>query len=202
MPYVEVANSKHSLLLLTRAVVQLIQSSTEFNKEHMISTEIHILTYQKSKQAELLNQLFEVILLQIRALSAYDQDIPSVYEYNDIETMESSLWILLTQLLDLSKLEISPKEEYILSIERLRSKLIQPTSKHNEESPMVPLLESQSNEIVEIKERTSSIIDPILHWSKNEPNKPSKQRKNNNNKNRDDQSFQIKIGSMYYKGFL
>lgn len=176
MQYVEVTNSKQSLLLLTHAVVQLIQASTAIDKNQMFIREVGFLTYQKTKQTELLNQLYEVIQSRKSTLSTYEQHAPTVPISNELDSLESSVGNLIKDLLDLYGTQTFPKEEYILSIERLQSKWLPVLPKQEVElsNDHLPKVKVRS------KELTTSVIDPILHWSKNETKKTTKQKINKN----------------------
>lgn len=194
MQYKEVTKSKQGFLMLTQAILQLIQTSNAMNLEQVPQRETTLLAYHRTKQSELLNQLFEVIQLRLIALSSNQQLSPSADTDNkDIEIMEASVTELLTHFFSLKDTDSSPNEEYLLSIERLRKKMVpNPLTTDTELSANKSLIEVKT----EIKEITRSVVSPILHWTKSAPNKTTKP------KNKKEDFYQIKIGSKIYSGFL
>ncbi|WP_143101122.1 hypothetical protein [Paenibacillus sp. 1_12] len=186
--------SRQSFLRLTEAILQLIQTSNAINLEQVPQRETSLLAYHRTKQSELLNQLFEVIQLRIIALSSSQQLSPSDDSDNkQSEIMEVSVTDLLTQFFSLKDTDYSPNEEYLLSIERLRKKLF-PNSltQDTELSANKPVVQIKT----EIKEIRRSVVSPILHWTKNAPNKTARL------KNKEEDFYQIRIGSKIYHGFL
>ncbi|OAB30301.1 hypothetical protein PMSD_21225 [Paenibacillus macquariensis subsp. defensor] len=204
MQYEEVIKIKQGLLMLTGAVVQLIYTSTTLDLDQNFKREIGLLAYHRTKQIELLNQLHEVIHLRVSELSDNEPFPPAPSDYKETKVMEFSVGELLTELLDLIDHGSSPKAEYLLSVERLREKWV-PTLLNKETEPTTDdppvvinaAVHVENVENVELKELTKSVINPILHWSKNKPKKHTKQKNI-----RDKDIYQIQIGSKTYEGFI
>ncbi|BBI32693.1 hypothetical protein [Cohnella abietis] len=171
----EVTKSKQGLLMLVGAVVQLIQTSTAIDLDHMFKREISLLAYHRTKQTELLNQLYEVFLSRINALSTYEQPSPSASDSKELEIMEASLRELLTGLLKKEEEPQLPADHIVLN------------------EP----IEAEPEDTAQSKEMTKNPTSPFLYLSKQDIKKTTKQR----NK-RDANTFEIQIGSQAYKGFL
>lgn len=200
----ELAKSKHGLLMLTGAIVQLIQASNVFKQNSLLKRETDLLTYHKTKQTKLLIQLHDIIILQISTLSAYEQTTHLSSETEEMKSIQSSTLELLTQFLKSTDAEALPKEQYILSIEQLRDKLLPVLLSNEGIDDEVELdLESDINHEInkelskEIRKITKNVAPPMLSWIKDKPKKVNKEKGK-----KDDQSIYIRIGSQSYQGVL
>ncbi|CAH8712385.1 hypothetical protein M5W83_27615 [Paenibacillus thiaminolyticus] len=167
MPYGEFTKIRQGLLLLTGAVLQLI--ITALHLDQRFKRERDLLAYHRTKQIELLNQLYEIIHLRIGTLFGCGQLTPSDSEIKEMKVLEAWISELLIELLNLSDIGELPKQPYILSLERLRNKLI-PSSVIPGVSPAANALSVPSKKspevYVEREKITKSVVNPILHWTK------------------------------------
>lgn len=194
----EVMKSKRGFLMLTCAIINLIKASTTIHSDPLLKREHDLTAYHRTKQTELLNQLYEVILLRVNSFSSFDS-ISFTSENNKLQSLELSTWEVLTEFLSLVDTESSPKEAYIFSIERLCEKL-QPITQKPEAIQATDLVSNIIRETVsEVRvesKRIKIFASPILQWSNKSPKKTNKQKKK-----KTDDSVRIKIGSKIYKEF-
>ncbi|MEK8132663.1 hypothetical protein WMW72_32760 [Paenibacillus filicis] len=194
----EITKNKQGLLLLTGAVIQLIQASTFLKLDHRFQREISMLAYHRVRQIELLNELFEVIRLRTSALLACGEFTSTISEIAETARIEASVSELMTQFLVLPDIGAFPKEAYILSMERLREKMTPglPATGLTVEAEVTTsqaigtLPESKKG-----RRLNRGAVNPILKWTKLKKNTKSVKKKNTD-------SFQIQIGSQTYNGFF
>lgn len=197
MSYGEFTRNRQGLLLLTGAVVQLILTSLAFHLDQRFKREIDLLTYHSTQQLKLLDQLYEVVERRISALVANGQLAPSASKKKDIESLEAWISELLTELLNLIDTEKLPKQSYVLSLERLRDKLIPDSVNPSENTVVDTNAKSAPGVYVKTDRMTKSVVNPILHWTNNKSKTtqvtPKKKAK------KADNTLKIRIGSQLYK---
>ncbi|MFD0717413.1 hypothetical protein [Paenibacillus sp. GCM10027626] len=198
MSYGEFTKNRQGLLLLTGAVVQLILTSTAFHQDQRFKREMDLLTYHSTQQLILLDQLYEVVQQRIYASLAYGQLAPPASEKKEMEMLEAWISKLLTEFLNLIDTEKLPKPSYVLSLERLRDKLIPDSVNPCENTSTVPTAKSASDVYVKTGRMTKSVVNPILHWTKNKSK--TTQVTPEKKANKAGNPFKIQIGTQVYKG--